>query len=78
MQNKLRVNVCAHAEGAAVFSKPQALATFLRLAFAPPAWGRVAFVAGKAAYTCADVAEGGMDSRRGHTVTGFPRRVAGL
>ncbi|KAH9159370.1 Rft protein-domain-containing protein [Lactarius sanguifluus] len=50
-QNKLRVDVRVRVEGAAVFSKT--LATFLGLAFAPPAWALVAFAAGQAAYALA-------------------------
>jgi oligosaccharide translocation protein RFT1 len=50
-QNELRVDVRVRAEGAAVFSKT--LATFLGLAFAPPAWALLAFAAGQAAYALA-------------------------
>ncbi|KAH9057515.1 Rft-1-domain-containing protein [Lactarius vividus] len=53
-QNELRVDVRVRAEGAAVFSKT--LATFLGLAFAPPAWALVAFAAGQAAYALATFA----------------------
>ncbi|KAH8999756.1 Rft protein-domain-containing protein, partial [Lactarius akahatsu] len=53
-QNKLRMDVRARAEGAAVFSKT--LAMFLGLAFAPPAWALFAFAAGQAAYALATFA----------------------
>ncbi len=53
-QNELRVDVRVRAEGAAVFSKT--LATFLGLAFTPPAWALVAFAAGQAAYALATFA----------------------
>ncbi|KAH9022329.1 Rft-1-domain-containing protein [Lactarius pseudohatsudake] len=53
-QNELRVDVRVRAEGAAVFLKT--LATFLGLAFAPPAWALVAFAAGQAAYAIATFA----------------------
>ncbi|KAH8984422.1 Rft-1-domain-containing protein [Lactarius akahatsu] len=53
-QDELRVDVRVRSEGAAVFSKT--LATFLGLAFAPPAWALVAFAAGQTAYALATFA----------------------
>ncbi|KAH9022327.1 Rft protein-domain-containing protein [Lactarius pseudohatsudake] len=62
-QNELRVDVRVRAEGAAVFSKT--LATFLGLAFAPPAWALVAFAAGQAAYAIATVTLGDRGRKKG-------------